>query len=120
MTDGLRIDRVRSLRTNVPGRSLNSARTNHFVIDEPVHAGGPGEAVTPAESFLAGVSACGVLLVESGAAQKGISLDRLEATIEGMRKPDQPNWFERVILRFEMSGPTQEQAEELVEAYKGR
>lgn len=114
------IDRVRSFTTSIPHRSINSARTNHFVIDEPVHAGGPGEAITPTESFLAGVSACGALLVESRALADGVPLHRLEVGIEAVRNKATPNVFERVNLHFEMVGPTPAQAQQLVEYYQGR
>ena len=74
MSDDLLVTQVSSRTTGEKGRSVSGARTNHFVIDEPAYNGGPGEAVTPAESFLAGVSACGVLLVESFAARDGVPL----------------------------------------------
>jgi uncharacterized OsmC-like protein len=73
MSDDLLVTQVSSPEGE-KGRSMSGARTNHFVIDEPAYNGGPGEAVTPAESFLAGVSACGVLLVESFAARDGVPL----------------------------------------------
>jgi uncharacterized OsmC-like protein len=118
--EDLVINRVGSATVHVPGRSLNTARTNHFVIDEPASAGGPEEAITPAESFLAGISACGVLLVPSFARQEGVPLEHAEAAIDGVRRRDDLANFRRIDLRFTLAGPSQVQAERLVESYKGR
>ena len=57
----VKIDTVRSYSGGLPGRALNQARTNHFVIDSP---SGPHEALSSGEAFLAGVSSCGVTLIE--------------------------------------------------------
>src|SRR5438067_1805599 len=91
MNDELLINRVRSSTIpGMPGRSVNSARTNHFVVDEPPYAGGPGEAITPGEAFLAGIAACGVMLVEGAARSSGVPFARAEATIEGVRTRANP------------------------------
>lgn len=120
MSEELIIDRVRSYSSGTPGRSLNNVRRQHLVIDEPVHSGGPGEAITPAESFLAGISACAVLLVENFARQREVPLSRTEVTIEATRLARAPADFKGLNLRFQLWGPDQAQAEELVEAYKER
>ena len=59
MGDELLITEARSTILSGKGRCVTSARTNHLVIDEPVHNGGPGEAFTPGETFLSSVLACG-------------------------------------------------------------
>ncbi len=117
--EDLLITRVDSVTSGEGGRSLNRARNHHFVIDEPAHGGGPGEEITPGESFLAGISACGVLLVEHHAQTIGVALHRAEATIEGERLRADTSWFRRIVLRFRLIGPSQEDAEALVEHYKG-
>jgi uncharacterized OsmC-like protein len=120
MPDELLVTAARSRLSGVPGRSLNSARTNHFIIDEPTYAGGPGEAPTPAESFLSGVSSCGVLLMESFARQEGLELEGVEASIEGIRLKGDPANFREVRLRFEIRGTDAKRAEALVERFKAR
>jgi uncharacterized OsmC-like protein len=97
---------------------MNEARDHRFVIDEPTHTGGPGEEVTPAELFLAGVSACGVLLVESFARRDGLPLRRAEAVIEGVRDEADTSVFREVRLRFSLEGVDRQQANDLVERYK--
>lgn len=121
MQDDLLITEVRSQTIpGVPGRSVNSARTHHFVIDEPVSAGGPGEELTPAEVFLAGVAGCGVLLVESFARKDGEPIKSAHARIEGVRKKENPSDFVQINLRFEIRGVDLKQAQGLVEKFKGR
>ena len=120
MADDLLVTQVRSRTTDVVGRSLNSVRTHHFVIDEPTYGGGPGEELTPGESFLAGISACGVLLVEGFARHSKIPLTRAEAEIEGRRLRSDPSRYLSVELRFRLQGPDRDQAEELVRRYQER
>src|SRR5215210_5733448 len=69
--------------TETFGRVLCNARDQHFVVDGPVQNGCPGEAITPAEVFLAGVAACGVELVQVLAKQSEIPLQAVRVAIEG-------------------------------------
>lgn len=119
-TDDLVINRVVSSSSATPGRAVNQVRNHQLVIDEPTHLGGPGEQITPAEAFLAGVSACGVLLVQGRARDTGVHLDRVEATIEGVRHRSDTSVFQRIEIGFRLSGPSQTEAIELVEHYKRR
>ena len=112
------VNRVQSVSTATPGRAVNRVRNHQLVIDEPTHLGGPGEQITPAEAFLAGVSACGVLLVQGRARDSGIRLDRVEAEIEAIRHRRDTSVFQRIDMRFRLSGPSQSEAIELVEHYK--
>ena len=99
------VNRVHSSSTVTPGRALNQVRNHQLVIDEPTHLGGPGEQITPAEAFLAGISACGVLLVQGRARDTGIRLDRVEVTIEGIRNRSDTSVFQRIEIRFLLAGP---------------
>ncbi len=116
--DDLVINRVLSSSSATPGRAINQVRNHQLVIDEPTHLGGPGEQITPAEAFLAGVSACGVLLVQGRARDSGVRLDRVEASIEAVRHRSDTSVFQRIDMRFRLSGPTQAEAIDLVEHYK--
>ena len=118
--EDLVVDRVHSASTPTPGRAVNKVRNHELVIDEPTHLGGPGERITPAEAFLAGVSACGVLLVQGRARDTGVRLDQVEATIEGIRNRSDTSVFQRIEINFRLKGPSQAQAVELVEQYKRR
>jgi uncharacterized OsmC-like protein len=114
---GVKIDTVRSYSTGTPGRALNSARHNHFVLDSP---SGPNEALTNGEAFLAGVSSCGVTLIEKYALEKNVPVKGMQVAIEGIRSNAEPNRFQCINVSFEIWGVSQGQAEELVEVWKSR
>jgi uncharacterized OsmC-like protein len=116
--DDLVVNRVHSASTATPGRAVNQVRNHQLVIDEPTHLGGPGEQITPAEAFLAGVSACGVLLVQGRARDSAVRLDQVEVNIEAVRHRRDTSVFQRIDMHFRLSGPTKTQAIDLVEHYK--
>lgn len=116
MSGQLVVNRVTSQSIGIRGRSLNSARTNHFIVD---YAGSAAEAITPVEAFLAGISSCGVLIVEDAAHQSGVPLQQVTVSIESVRTPDRVS-IQSVAMRFQFTGPSAQQAEELVETYKSR
>ena len=114
MSDEYIVNTVRSTSSGIHGRSLNSAGHHHFVIDGPNLA----EEIGSVDAFLAGISSCGVNLVERVARELDIPVQRTEVSIEGRRSRQRSSDFERVSLRFTLVGPTQEQAEVLVGRYK--
>jgi uncharacterized OsmC-like protein len=120
-----RVYGVRARSTDTFGRVLWSCRDQHFVADGPVQNGCPGEAVTPAELFLAGIAACGVELVQVIARAGDVPLRAVRAEITGELDPAKPvrtdvNVFNSVRLSFELAGVTEEQGRELVESFKRR
>jgi uncharacterized OsmC-like protein len=116
--DELVINRVHSASTSTPGRAINKVRNHELVIDEPTHLGGPGEQITPAEAFLAGVSACGVLLVQGRARDVGVRLEQVEVNIEAIRHRSDTSVFQRIDMLFRLAGPSETVANDLVEYYK--
>jgi uncharacterized OsmC-like protein len=111
--------------TDVFGRVLCSTREHHFVVDGPVQNGCPGEEVTPGELFLAAIAACGVELVQVFGRQEGVEVDGIHVGIEGdldLGDPVRPDVtvFRTVRLRFDLDGVDQDDAERLVERFKGR
>ena len=116
---------VRARSTDTFGRVLWSCRDQHFVADGPVHNGCPGEAVTPAELFLAGIASCGVELLQVIAKAEDVPLLTASVEIEGEIDPASPvrddvNVFNSVRLSFRLSGVTEEQGAALVEGFKRR
>jgi uncharacterized OsmC-like protein len=116
---------VRARSTDTFGRVLWSCRDQHFVADGPVQNGCPGEAVTPAELFLAGIAACGVELVLVIAKADDVPLRAVRAEITGELDPANPvrddvNVFNSVRLSFELAGVTEEEGRALVEGFKRR
>jgi uncharacterized OsmC-like protein len=114
VSDDAIVNAVRSTSSGVHGRSLNSVGHHHFVIDSP----SLGEEITSTDAFLAGISSCGVNLVERVAREQGILLQRTEVAIEGRRDRQRSSDFERIHMRFTLTGPTQEQAALLVGRYQ--
>ena len=111
--------------TDTLGRVLCSARHHHFVIDGPAQAGFPGEALGPGEAFLAGVAACGVELVQALARDDGLALSSVKVDITGVVDRANPvrkdvTVFNSVGVDFTLSGVTREQAEALIERFRGR
>ena len=124
MTETRRYE-VRASSTETFGRVLWSCRDQHFVADGPVHNGCPGEAVTPAELFLAGIAACGVELVEVIARAEDVPLAAVRAEIAGEIDPDDPvrsdvTVFNHVRLSFRVEGVSPEQGQLLVDRFKKR
>ena len=116
---------ARAASTDVFGRVLCSARNHHFVVDGPVQNGCPGEELTPAEIFLAGVASCGVELVQVIAKSSNIPLKAIAVKIKGVMdrsKPVRPDvsLFNSVRLEFRFTGVNNEGAKQLVETFKGR
>jgi len=116
---------VRAASTDTFGRVLCSVRDHHFVVDGPVQNGCPGEEVTPAEFFLSGVAACGVELIQVVAKSQSVPLNGISVGIEGKMDRSNPvrpdvSLFNSVRLQFRMKGVSNDEARQLVEAFKGR
>jgi uncharacterized OsmC-like protein len=116
---------VSARSTDTFGRVLWSCRDQHFVADGPVQNGCPGEAVTPAELFLAGVATCGVELLQVLARASDLPLRAASVEISGELDPANPvradlNVFNSVTLSFQLGGVSAEQGAELVEGFKRR
>ena len=125
MPSAVRSYSVDARSTDVFGRVLCSAREHHFVVDGPVQNGCPGEELTPAELFLAGVATCGVELVHVFARQEELPLERVTVSVQGEMDLDNPvredvTVFNTVRVDFALTGVDGEQAGNLVERFKGR
>lgn len=116
---------VQAQTTSTFGRVLCSARTHHFIIDGPAANGCPGEELTPPEAFLAGIASCGVELVEVLARNQQIPLKSVHVSIEGVLdrgNPVRPDLtvFNQVRLQFQLTGVSEEQGRQLIQAFQGR
>ncbi|HXF67843.1 MAG TPA: OsmC family protein [Burkholderiales bacterium] len=126
MTQGeVRNYTVSARSTDTFGRVLCSTRNHHFVVDGPIQNGCPGEEVTPAELFLAGVAACGVELVHAIARDDQIPLRSVNVEVSGALDRSRPvrrdvTVFNSVRLRFDLAGVSQAQGAALIDKFKGR
>ena len=114
----VKVDSVKSSSSGTIGRAVNEARGVRVTLDSSSHP--TNEAFTNSEAFLAGVSSCGVTLIEGYAKEKGVPMTRMDVIIEGSRTAEEPNRFASVTMRFEIAGVSQGEAEHLVETYRGR
>ena len=116
--------KVEARSTDTFGRVLCNTRNHHFIVDGPVANGCPGEAVTPAELFLAGIAACGVELVQAIGRDQQLA-PRVAVEIEGALDRSNPvrkdvTVFNSVHLHFHLAGVTQAQGADLIDRFKGR
>ena len=114
----MKIDAVRSSSSGTLGRARSEARGHRLVLDSSSRP--QPDAFTNSEAFLAGVSSCGVTLIEMHAKDTGVPMTGMVVTIEGTRTAEAPNRFARVGMTFEIAGVSQREAEALVETYRGR
>ena len=113
-----KIDTVHSSSGGVIGRAQSVARGQRLILDSSARP--QLDALTNSEAFLAGISSCGVTLIEGHAKDTGVPLTRADVTIEGVRAAADPTRFARVTMTFELAGVSQAQADALVETYRGR
>jgi uncharacterized OsmC-like protein len=113
-----KIETVRSSSSGVIGRAQNTAHGARVMLDSSSRP--QPDALTNSEAFLAGVSSCGVTLIEMHAKETGVPMTGMAVTIEGTRTAAAPNRFARVQMTFEIAGVSQAQAEALVETYRSR
>ena len=116
---------VHARSTDTFGRVLCNSRNHHFVVDGPVQNGCPGEAMTPAELFLAGIAACGVELVQVIGREQQLAPRAIGVEISGAIDRSNPvrrdlSVFNWVHLCFRLEGVTQAQGNDLIERFKGR
>jgi uncharacterized OsmC-like protein len=114
----LKVDSVRSSGSGILGRARSEARGHRLFLDSSSRP--QADAFTNSEAFLAGVSSCGVTLIEMHAKESGIPMTGIDVTIEGARTAAEPNRFAVVTMTFEIAGVSQAQADELVATYRGR
>ena len=115
---------VHARSTDTFGRVLCNTRNHHFIVDGPVQNGCPGEAITPAELFLASIAACGVELVQVIGREQQLA-PRIGVAIEGAIDRANPvrkdvTVFNTVRVRFDLKGVTRAQGNDLIERFKGR
>jgi len=118
MTGNATVETVRSSSTGTVGRAQSVARGHRLLLDSSSRP--QPDAFTNSEAFLAGISSCGVTLVEMHAREENIPVTRMGVTIEGVRPADDPASFAGITMTFEIEGVGQAQAERLVETYRQR
>jgi uncharacterized OsmC-like protein len=114
------VETIRSSSSGTIGRASNTAAARGVRVPFDSSSRPQPDTFTNSEAFLAAVSSCGVTLIEMHARDTGVPLQRMDVTIEGIRAAAEPNRFAHVTMSFELAGVSQDQAEALVETYRGR
>src|SRR2546427_12042666 len=97
-----KIDTIRSSSSGTIGRAVSHVRGQRLTLDSSTHP--RPAAFTNSEAFLAGVSSCGLTLIEVRARETGGPLKRMDITIERVRTRPETNRLATVPLRFELAG----------------
>ena len=113
-----RMDTIRSSSSGAIGRAVSEVRGQRLALDSSSRP--QPDALTNSEAFLAGISSCGVTLIEMHAKEAGVPLKRMDVTIEGVRPAADPTRFASITMRFALAGVSQAEAESLVETYRSR
>ncbi len=113
-----KVETIFSESSGSVGRAVNHARGQQLSFDSSSMPS--ADAFTNSEAFLAGISSCGVTLIELYAQEQGIGLQRTNATISGTRTAQRPADFDHIDLHFQFAGVSEAQAKTLVEVWRGR
>lgn len=101
-----------------PGLWITHARHNFLVAGASAEKGGTGEAWLAAELLLSALTSCATSIVSSAAAQRGIALTHTQIRASSERDTADPGRYASVTLDFLLSGPSLEQAHELVAQFQ--
>lgn len=117
---------VEARLSSMPARAIATARDHHFIVDSPPPLGGSNEEVNPIEGLLSALATCGVLVSEKVAREEDIPLSAATAAAEGdldprgvRGEPVNPR-IQVFRVRLVLTGPSEDQAEALVEAVRTR
>ena len=108
------------------GRSVMSARGNHWIFDSvpPIH--GPNEEVNPLDAFVGALPACGIMVYEAAAKENDITLNSVRADVEadldprGVAGVDVNPRVRAFRVTMHVDGPTAEEAEMLAGEFSRR
>lgn len=113
--------------SNQFGRTLISARGNHFVIDSAPPLGHPAEEINPVEAMLSALATCGLFVYETAAQEMDIPMTSLANTVQGdfdvrglSGAADVNPRVQEFRVHFDMEGPDADQAAMLAEQFSTR
>lgn len=108
------------------GRSVMSARGNHWIFDSVPPINGPNEEVNPLDALIAALPACGIMIYEAVAREQDIPLNSAMATVEADLDPRgvagaavNPR-IRAFRVNMSVDGPTPEEAAMMAEQFSQR
>jgi uncharacterized OsmC-like protein len=108
------------------GRALVTLRGHHLVVDAPLVLGGPNEEVNPMDLLLASLATCATFICDYVAREENIPLTHIRVAVAGDLDPRGMCGYpvdprlQALRLQVELTGPTQTQADTLVQAMCSR
>lgn len=108
------------------GRSMVSARGNHWIYDSVPPINGPNEEVNPLDAFIGALPACGIMIYEAVAREEGITLNAINGTVEadldprGVAGADVDPRIRALRVTMNVDGPTMEEADMMAEQFSQR
>jgi len=93
----------KELRVFFPGGKRVYAEYKGFVIktDQPVYAGGDGEAPAPFDLFLASIATCAGIYVLSFCQNRGIPFEKAGLVMRTIKNPDS-RMIERILIEIHL------------------
>ena len=126
MANGLATSTAMAQLSQVPGRSIASARTHRWVVDSPPPLGGPNEEINPLDLLLSALATCAIFVCETVARERSLGLTGAKATVEadfdvrGVRGEDVDPKIQAFRLVLVLDGVDGTTASDLVAALKRR
>lgn len=108
------------------GRSVMSARGNHWIYDSVPPINGPNEEVNPLDALVGALPACGIMVYEAVAREQDIALNAINATVEadldprGVAGADVNPRIRAFRTTMYVDGPTIEEAEMMADEWRAR
>jgi uncharacterized OsmC-like protein len=112
--------------SNQFGRTIVSARGNHFIIDSAPPLGHPAEEINPVEAMLAALATCGIFVYETAAQEQEIPLNSASAVVQadwdvrGLRGEDFNPQMQAIRVHLNVDGPDAAQLEALEAEFTSR
>ena len=115
---GDKVETVHSVGKDHAGRAVTQVREARMILDSSAQP--QDDAFTNSEAFLAGISSCGVTLIELYAHEQGLDSGDLKVTVTGVRTAERPADFDRIDIQFGFAGVGRERADDLVGIWRER
>jgi len=117
---------VVSTLSNQPGRTIVSARGNHFVIDSVPPLEGPNEEMNPFDAILGALATCGTFIYESASQEMDIPVTSISTTVQadfnpaGVKDGSVDPRIQALRVHMAVDGASDEQLLVLAEQFQAR
>jgi uncharacterized OsmC-like protein len=111
---------------SLPGVAVATAKNHHFIVDSPLHLGGPNEEINPVDLLLSALATHSAFVCERAAQENGLTLKGLSVRVTGefdpVGAPDRGTvpYFNSIKMQLQLSEGSASDAEHLAEAIKTR